>query len=93
MSDAVSYWPRPGLGLLKSGCVYCFIQMGVLNTRTPGEAVFQIIPSLPVPREILFLWETFNLEAFSLMWEPRLTFSEIPPQEKQKCSAPEARFT
>ena len=52
-----------------------------------------MIPSLAIPCEILFLWETFNLEAFSLMWEPRLTFSEIPPQEKQKCSVPEAEFT
>lgn len=88
-----------GLDLLKLVCVYCFIQMGVvvvnenLNTWKPSEVVFQMIPSLAIPCEILFLWETFNLEAFSLMWEPRLTFSEIPPQEKQKCSVPEAEFT
>lgn len=64
-----------------------------LNAWKPSEVELQkIIPSLTIPREILFLWETFNLEAFSLMWEPRLTFSEIL-QEKQKCSAQEAEFT
>lgn len=83
-------------------CVYCFTQNeggGGGGGEKPehmetSEVEFQkMVPSLTVPRETLFLWETFNLEAFSLMWEPRLTFSEIPPQEKQKCSAPEAEFT
>lgn len=50
-------------------------------------------PGLTAPCEVLFLWETGRLEAFSLTWEARLTFSEIPPQEKQKCSVPEAEFT
>lgn len=86
-----------GLDLLKSACIYCFIRMrGLknLNTWKPSEVEFQkIIPTLTIPCEILFLWETFNLEAFSLMWEPRLTFSEILLQEKQKCSVQEAKFT
>lgn len=72
------------------------VGVGVKNLHTwkPSEVEFQkMVPSLTVPRETLFLWETFNLEAFSLMWEPRLTFSEIPLQEKQKCSVPEAEFT
>lgn len=65
-----------------------------LNTWKPSEVEFEkIIPSLTIPRKILFLWETFNLEAFSLMWEPGLTFSEILPQEKQKCTVQEAEFT
>lgn len=65
-----------------------------LNAQKPSEVEFQkIIPSLTIPRKILFLWETFNLEAFSLMWEPRLTFSEILLQEKQKCTVQEAEFT
>lgn len=50
-------------------------------------------PGLTAPCEVLFLWETGRLEAFSLTREARLTFSEIPPQEKQKCSVPEAEFT
>lgn len=38
-----------------------------LNTWKSSEVEFQkMIPSLTIPREILFLWETFNLEAFSL---------------------------
>ena len=86
------------MDLLKSVCVYCFIQMGGCaekreHMETNEVESQKIIPSLTIPREILFLWETFNLEALILMWEPRLTFSEILLQEKQKCSVQEAEFT